>query len=387
MALQWPIPIFVIFAGIVFWIRGYRPARLFVLARAAYLVVSIVSMIDAVGVLSDSSLFSIVMRYGGHGAAVLNIILLSLALADRINAMRFEKEEAQALLSQKVLTEELESKVQERTQELSTTVRELRATEVQLVQSAKMAGLGTLVAGVAHEINNPTNFVQLSTNTVETEIRKFRDFLFGLIEDTDDPEVATAFEKRFERITNPLKNIKEGSTRINAIVRDLRTFSRLGGGKKETADVVEGLKSTLSLVHTQYEKATQFVEDFQIRPQIPCWSSQLNQVFMNIVVNACQAIEIRQEQTADPTPGTLSIQTFAHGREVGVRFADTGNGMSDEVKQRLYEPFFTTKEVGRGTGLGMSIAYGIVEKHRGRLEVESELGKGTTVTLFLPLSD
>ena len=386
LALQWPIPILVIIVGILFWIRGHRPARFFVLAWAAYLVVSVASLINEISGLSESSLISFITRYGGHLAALLNVILLSLALADRVNVMRDEKEEAQfqALQSQKILTEELESEVQNRTLKLSTTIQELKNTEVQLVQSAKMAGLGTLVAGVAHEINNPANFIQLSTDTVETEIQRFQHFLRKLVEGSTDPEVSAAFEDRFQKIVEPLKNIKDGSTRIEAIVRDLRTFSRLGEGAKERANVIVGLKSTLRLVQTRYEKTVRFEEDFRDASQILCWPSQLNQVFMNVIVNACQAIEMKQSDKS--VPGTLHIRSFLDKDEIGIRFSDSGIGMSDEVKQRLYEPFFTTKEVGRGMGLGMSIAYSIIEKHHGRLEVESEMGEGTVVTILLPLS-
>ena len=169
-------------------------------------------------------------------------------------------------------------------------------------------------------------------------------------------------------------------------MQDLRTFSRLDEADKKTVNLVDSLKSTLRLTETKYKESVRFIHDFQDQPELECHPAQLNQVFMNLVVNACQAIEKKQADTKDKTPGTLTIRTWIKGHELGLTFQDSGCGMTEGVKKKMFEPFFTTKPVGQGTGLGLSISYGIIEKHKGRFEIDSEVGKGTTLTVWLPLS-
>ncbi len=291
----------------------------------------------------------------------------------------------------------LEEKVKQRTKELyeshevlQTKHNQLKATQTQLVQSEKMAGLGTLVAGVAHEINNPTNFVYVGTHNLANKLKKLNQFIFDLAGENVDEEFTQMVEERFEPLERNLLDISEGSLRIKTIVQDLRTFSRLDEAERKRIPITEGIESTLRLIQTKYKKEVEFICDFQENPQIDCLPAQLNQVFMNIMINACQAIQRKQQATGDETPGHLSIQTVIVADKFGkqnlaIQFQDTGCGMSEDVKGNIFDPFFTTKAVGEGTGLGLSITYGIVEKHQGRIEVESELGVGTTLILFLPL--
>ena len=139
------------------------------------------------------------------------------------------------------------------------------------------------------------------------------------------------------------------------------------------------------MIKTEYKPFVNFESDFQSDPQIDCFPAQLNQVFMNIMVNGCQAIQKKQKDSKDPTLGTLTVRIQTEGGLLKIEFQDTGCGMSEEVKERIFEPFFTTKTVGEGTGLGMSISYGIIEKHHGTIQVKSELGTGTSITLSLPI--
>lgn len=257
--------------------------------------------------------------------------------------------------------------------------------QAQLVQSEKMAGLGTLVAGVAHEINNPTNFVYGAAYHLDNNLKELKELIFNLAGDDADKEFIEMFEKRFEKMNRNLGNIQEGSERIKTIVNDLRNFSRLDEGEKKEVHVSEGILSTLHLIQTQYKKEVEFHCDFKEDPAIVCWPAQLNQVFMNIMSNACQAIVKKQSTEQLDSPGSLTITTYtAQGRLI-IQFEDTGCGMEQDVKLKMFDPFFTTKGVGEGTGMGMSISYGIIERHDGKFEVESQPGVGTTIRLVLPI--
>lgn len=258
-------------------------------------------------------------------------------------------------------------------------------TQAQLVQSEKMAGLGTLVAGVAHEINNPTNFVYGAAYHLDNNLKELKELIFSLAGDDADKEFIEMFEKRFEKMDRNLSNIQEGSERIKTIVNDLRNFSRLDEGEKKEVHISEGILSTLHLIQTQYKKDVVFHCDFREDPEIVCWPAQLNQVFMNIMSNACQAIVKKQSIEQSDAPGTLSITTYTAPGKLIIQFEDTGCGMEPEIRKKMFDPFFTTKGVGEGTGMGMSISYGIIERHDGKFEVESTPGVGTTLRIVLPI--
>ena len=182
-----------------------------------------------------------------------------------------------------------------------------------------------------------------------------------------------------------MQTIFNGSSRIKSIVADLRTFSRLDEAEKKTIAVVEGIESTIRLVQTEYKHTVVFKTDFQINPLVECWPAQINQIFMNVLVNSCQAIRLKQDTLNDDNPGVIIIRTLKMKSQLKIEFQDTGCGMSKDVLNKLFDPFFTTKVVGEGTGLGMSVTYGIVEKHHGEILVVSKEGVGTTVTVLLPL--
>lgn len=262
----------------------------------------------------------------------------------------------------------------------------LKKTQSQLVQSEKMAGLGTLVAGVAHEINNPINFVNSCSQSLEERAQELKAFINELMGEKPDQEIIQMFEEKFTPIFKNLSAILDGSQRIKTIVTELRTFSRLDEAEQKRVKVLEGLRSTINLIKTQYRDQVEFVYDFQADPELECWPAQLNQVFMNMIVNACQAIISKQKQTGDKIPGKLTVITQVQDQSLAVRFQDTGCGIPKEIQSKLFEPFFTTKEVGEGTGMGLSISFGIVEKHRGKIMFESTVGEGTTFTILLPLN-
>ncbi|MCP5045627.1 MAG: hypothetical protein GY940_00535, partial [bacterium] len=284
----------------------------------------------------------------------------------------------------------LERKVRDRTWELEKKNKMLIETQEQLAQSEKMAGLGTLVAGVAHEINNPVNFTHAGAFNLDRDLREFKSFLVELAGDEADNEILAAFDEKFSPLFKHIGTMREGTHRIKEIVRDLRRFSRLDEAHMKSVKLLEGLESTYNLVKANYNDSVDFVCDFGSNPQIECYPAELNQVFMNLMVNGCQAIIQKQKKNLNnrnetPSRGTLTLQTLQRDGNAVIRFEDTGIGMSREVRRKIFDPFFTTKAVGEGTGLGLSISFGIVRRHGGRFEVQSKEGKGTVISLFLPL--
>ncbi|MFT5163459.1 MAG: signal transduction histidine kinase/ligand-binding sensor domain-containing protein [Alteromonadaceae bacterium] len=266
------------------------------------------------------------------------------------------------------------------------------AQTVTLVQSEKMASLGTLTAGVAHEINNPTNFVYVSALSLETDLSRCQQFIFDLAGEDAEEEILQGFRQQFDPLHEHLATIKEGANRIKAIVKDLRAFGQLDAVDKKSVQIADLLTSTLNLIRTKYLETTEFVTEFTSHPTLECHPAQLNQVFMNLVVNACDAIREEQDkQQAQQLPRTMGEIIIGcrqlddeNGKRVEISVKDNGAGMSEETKNKLFEPFYTTKGDGEGTGLGLSISFGIVQKHGGELVVESQLGVGTVFKVVLP---
>ncbi|MFT4926159.1 MAG: ligand-binding sensor domain-containing protein/signal transduction histidine kinase [Phenylobacterium sp.] len=286
----------------------------------------------------------------------------------------------------------LEHKVAQRTTELAQKNREVMTTQQQLLQAEKMASLGTLTAGVAHEINNPTNFVHISAFNLEQDLNRFQQFLFELAGAQAQQAVLDSFREQFKPLHDHLQTIKNGTERIKAIVDDLRAYTQLSSSDLQSSDITGLLRSTVHLVQTQYLELAEFITDFKITNQIQCYPGQLNQVFMNLIVNACDAIRDKQRQNnkqgnqQQPSQrGKIEVSCKMVNAMVEVCIKDNGCGMTPETLNKLFEPFYTTKDIGEGSGLGLSISYGIVQQHQGELTVESKLGLGSTFRLRLPL--
>ncbi|HXQ23175.1 MAG TPA: ATP-binding protein [Candidatus Acidoferrales bacterium] len=271
--------------------------------------------------------------------------------------------------------ENLEEKVQERTAALTRTLTELRETQTQLVQSEKMAALGSLVAGVAHEINTPLGAVSSNTDLVARALAKLKEALA----DATQTDRARGL---LDRAAGMAEVSREACRRIDAIVHSLRNFARLDEAELKPADLHEGLDSTLTLVAHLMKNRITVQREYSQLPQVSCHANQLNQVFLNILVNAAQAIAGQ---------GTITIRTRCapgHGADAGsviVEIADTGQGIKPEHVKKIFDPGFTTKGVGVGTGLGLAISYRIVANHHGKIEVESVVGTGTTFRIILPV--
>jgi len=263
--------------------------------------------------------------------------------------------------------------------------RRLQAAQERIVLQEKMAGLGTLTAGVAHEINNPANFAHAGAQLLSEEIVRLRAFLLALAGDDADAEILTEIGRRFDGLSAHISTIREGTSRIRDLVRDLRSFSRLDESARKAVRLSESLGATLNLVRTQYADLAAFKLDMAADPVIECWPALLNQVFMNLIVNACQAIKAKYPGNSTGRPGEVCIKSWLDGPMLALEFADNGTGMSKETLKRVFEPFFTTKTVGEGTGLGMSISFGIIDKHQGSIEADSVDGEGSRFLLKLPL--
>jgi signal transduction histidine kinase/tetratricopeptide (TPR) repeat protein len=277
--------------------------------------------------------------------------------------------------------------------------RQLQDTQQQMILQGKMAGLGTLTAGVAHEINNPTNFVHVAAQNQREDIGEFRQYVDSMIEADDAPEIVQGFHQRFAKLSMGVSTMLNGTERIKGIVKDLRAFTRQGDANKKAVRLSECLTSTLNLVRTSWLEKVEFITDFACDPEIECWPALLNQVFMNLLVNACQAIEEKQcahfqrdnSHPAEPGAplclprGTIRLTLKLAASRMHIDIEDNGIGIGIDAQARILEPFYTTKPVGSGTGLGLSIAFGIVEKHGGKLSFTSTPGVGTCFTIQLPL--
>ncbi|MEL6676703.1 MAG: ATP-binding protein [Bacteroidota bacterium] len=297
----------------------------------------------------------------------------------------------------------------EKNEALEKALTKLKAAQTQLVEAEKMASLGQLTAGIAHEINNPINFVKGNINPLKRDFAEIRELFQRALALKTAKDLLISWEELeayrkeidadylFEEMELLLNGIEEGAVRTKQIVDGLKIFSRTEQDQFKLADVHQGLDATLTLLSNQLKDRVEVHKDYVDMPMVECYPGKLNQVFMNILSNAVYAIEDRaladgktlqtQELLGNIYLSTelFECETSPQRECVRIKIQDDGKGMPPEVAQKIFDPFFTTKEVGEGTGLGLSITFGIVEQHHGDIEVSSEPGKGTTFTIELPL--
>ena len=252
-----------------------------------------------------------------------------------------------------------------------------------LLLSEKLTTLGTLMAGVAHEINNPTNFAHLSAQNLKAQLNQFETFIFNLAGDDAEQVILDSFRQQFDPLYEIIATVLEGTSRIKTLIKDLKTSTHMKDTEKSVVDITDLLTSNVNLVSAKFKLQIEIVTDFKEVPLINCYPAKLNQVFMNLLVNACDAMD-------DSQGGKIEVGCDVRvdestGEQLEITFKDNGCGMNDETKAKLFEPFFTTKQIDKGTGLGLSISYDIVQKHGGELRVESELGQGTVFRMILPV--
>ncbi|GGC65096.1 ATP-binding protein [Undibacterium terreum] len=288
----------------------------------------------------------------------------------------------------------MEEDLHKKGEEQQLLIMKLQEAHEQLLQSEKMASVGQLAAGIAHEINNPVGFVNSNMGSLQTYMQT----LFQLLSQYDEvfksasppPEIVAKMESikkkadiEFlkEDVEDLVRESMDGLKRVKDIVQSLKDFSHVGETDWQEADIHQGLDSTLNIVMNEIKYKANIVKNYGALPAVKCIISQLNQVFMNLLVNASHAIK---------TTGTIQISTGtntdSNQREwVWIKIMDTGSGIPAENLHRIFEPFFTTKPIGSGTGLGLSLSYGIIKKHGGRIDVVSEVGRGSIFTIHLPV--
>jgi signal transduction histidine kinase len=287
---------------------------------------------------------------------------------------KMEQRLLQAEVDRKEKELEEARKLEKALKELEKAHMELKDTQAKLVHSEKMASLGMLVAGIAHEINTPIAAVNSMHNTLVRSLEKLKKRLDA--EFSKDKDEDGNIQVLLQTIDDANKVINSGTVRVTDIVRRLKSFARLDEAEIDTVDIHDGLDDTLTIIHHQIKHRAKVTKKYGDVPPIPCYPGQLNQVFLNLLINAGQAIK---------DEGEIIIKTYQAGNRVYIEIRDNGIGIPSKIINRIFDPGFTTKGVGVGTGLGLSICYQIIQDHKGEIKVESEVGKGTVFTVILPM--
>lgn len=394
------VPVSFIAAGLISYRAGHKSAGYFLIAWIVFLVGLIVYVFQNYGIIELNTFANLPMLLG----SALESVLLSLALANRINILKKENEKEQrekleVLRENERLIKEqniyLEKMVQSRTEELEQTLKNLQNTQTQLVNQEKMASLGQLTAGIAHEINNPINFVSSNISPLKRDLQDILEMI-ALYREKGKEEFSPESKKELENfeeeieldyllqeVDQLLQGIDDGARRTVEIVRGLRLFSRVDEQDVKKVDLHDGLDSTLILLNSSMQGRIKVTKAYGDLPMVECLAGKINQVFMNVINNAVHALLDPNHSIENPE---IIIRTSHQADEVRIEIEDNGIGMPDHVKEKVFEPFFTTKEVGKGTGLGLSIVYTVIENHKGSLEIYSKLNEGTNFVIKLPVN-
>jgi signal transduction histidine kinase len=389
---------------------GYRPAKFYLVAWLIFLIGIVLYTLRNLNILPYNSFTNYTMQAG----TAIEVILLSFALADKINILKKEKEVSQAqalrisMENEKIILEQnafLEKSVNERTselqfanKELNITLTKLKDTQTQLIDSEKMASLGQLTAGIAHEINNPINFVSSNIRPLRRDIDDILEILdtYDELQHVDSIDSLKLKIKEIEQLKEDLdldyvktelntllKGMEDGAHRTVEIVKGLKIFSRVDESDLNLVNINEGVESTLIILNYQMGNSIHLVKELGNIPSIECYAGKLNQVFMNILTNSIYAL--LKDNQANKTP-TIWVKSWLKDPEnIAISMKDNGPGMTPEVRAKIFEPFFTTKQVGDGTGLGLSIVFKIIEVHNGNIQVNTEVGQGTEFIITLPV--
>lgn len=389
--------------------KGYSPALLFLTAFIVFILSMSIVVLRNGGWLPYNLFTAHILEIG----AIIEIPLIALSLKRIINVHKNEEgnlqkeplmrttENARIINQQNEL---LEQEIMERTaalentnQELFSALEDLKQAQTQLVESEKLVSLGMLTAGIAHEINNPINFVTSNVNPLRRDLSQLFELIDGvteLITAKEKTDVGTLIEQIHrlkehsdydyikEEMEYLLAGIKEGALRTAEIVKSLRIFARIDENDLKYADIHECLDATLVVLRSNINEHIEVVKDYGRLPLVGCYPGKLNQAFLNLITNAVHAINAKFHFTPG---GRIDLRTLQKDGQAIIEIVDNGIGITPSVKDKIFEPFFTTKEVGEGTGLGLAIVSQVINKHQGRIELESAEGKGTLFRLILPL--
>lgn len=384
------VSFYMLYTAIVVLKKGYQPAKYFLAAWSIFLIGVVIYILKDFEVLP----FNNFTRYTMHIGSGIETVLLSFALAARINV--YKKERLEALKEKERVVREqniiLEEKVKERTKELNQVLTNLKQTQSQLVDAEKMSSLGQLTAGIAHEINNPINFVSSSISPLRRDIKDIE----SIIKKYEEINVSDNLEEKLKEVEalkqeidyeyikaeleTIINSIQDGAERTKEIVSSLRNFSRLDEIDLQKADINEGIESTLVLLKNKLNGIT-LSKDLGKLPIIECYPSKLNQAFMNVIDNAIGAVK---EKNLKSGKGSIEIKTHFDDDFIYINIKDNGVGIDEKIKEKIFEPFFTTKDVGKGTGLGLSIVYSIIESHKGDIIVNSKKNEGSEFIIKIP---
>jgi two-component system, NtrC family, sensor kinase len=380
--------------------KGYRSAYFFLLAWSFLLFGLVVYILNNQGILDLGAYANLPLLAG----TAIEALLLSFALADKINILKKEKEKEQqdkveALKENERLIKEqniyLEEMVTSRTRELELTLKNLKDTQTQLVNQEKMASLGQLTAGIAHEINNPINFVSSNISPLKRDIKDILELMDlyrekGKLEFSEESKSAVSdleddleLDYLLNEVNQLLSGMEDGAKRTVEIVRGLKLFSRIDEQDVKEVDIHDGLDSTLILLNSSMGGRVEIKKEYAKLPMVECLAGKINQVFMNIISNAVHAMLDHPIEGRTPE---LLLKTSQEEDNIIIQISDNGPGMPAHVRDKVFEPFFTTKPVGKGTGLGLSIVYTIIENHKGTIKVESEVNEGTNFIITLPIN-
>lgn len=335
----------------------------------------------------------ILLRLENRAAANNNFVLLNKKIDELAQEVTRRKQAEEALLK---ANQELELRVEERTTALKETLEELQRTQAQLIQTEKMSSLGQMVAGIAHEINNPVSFIhgnltytQQYTQDLLKLVQLYQKYYSNPPQEIQEEIDLIDLDFMVQDLIKLLGSMREGTERIQEIVKSLRNFSRLGEAELKKVDIHEGIDSTLMILEHRLQATDEYreikvIKEYGQLPNVSCYPSQLNQAFMNILANAIDALQ--DSYVMSPQ---IRIRTeIADGKWAVISIADNGFGMTEEIRNKLFDPFFTTKPVGKGTGIGLSISYQIVvEKHGGEINCISIPGKGAEFVIKIAVNE
>ena len=301
--------------------------------------------------------------------------------------LREQREESQSQNEELIAYQE---EIHAKNETLSNALKDLKETQAKLIESEKMASIGVLTTGIAHEINNPINFINAGIDGLNNILEQLLNYIdryeeiFPKCKKMVQEEIETLREEiNYQELKQGLSlltnDIKKGIDRTNEIIKGLYTFARTDEDEKQICSVDKIIDSSLTLLYSQYKNRITIEKQYEYLPEMKCYPGKLGQVFLNVLTNAIQSIE---------GEGTICISTTKalKNDHIIVKVKDTGKGISREHQEKIFEPFFTTKEIGKGTGLGLSISYNIIKKHDGSIKMDSDVGKGTSVAIELPLN-